>query len=308
MLTRFIFTHITVFLIICFYGFFSNPSHAAAENKSRADALSGLKVLYLPSSDYGDKKKSIKGEFKRYDSVLINISIHADFKTFIKSNSDSLYDFCLENDFGAILIELPEIECKKLDCYVISGEEDPRDALRGSVYDSADMLGLVEKIRILNAGSKNAHKKIRFKSIYCAINREAGVKLSRLIKSYDEEAANDLLWLINHLSGEGYGKLKKDQRRELNEKAVKIEKAVVNFKDKIKTDLSANEAQKALLQSKIIKLLTVYNDKILEFKTNIDSKNEVEKIKKEIINAYIEYNAAYDFYDKKTIIFCESIL
>jgi len=295
-------------MLICFCGVFSGAPRAAAENKSRADALSGLKVLYLPSSDYADKKNSIKGELKNYDSVLINISILADFKIFIKNNADTLYDFCRENDFGAILIELPEIECKKLDCYVISGEEDPRDALRGSVYDSADMLALIEKIRILNAESKNAHKKIRFKSIYCAINREAAVKLSKLIKNYDEEAANDLLWLINHLSGGGYGKLKKGQIKELNEKAVKIEKAAAKYKDKIETELSANESQKALLQTKIIKLLTVYNDKILEFKTNIDSKNDIEKIKNEIISAYIEYNVSYDFYNKKTIIFCESIL
>ncbi|OQA78380.1 MAG: hypothetical protein BWY32_02007 [bacterium ADurb.Bin243] len=307
MLIRFFFTYITVLMLICFCGIFSGAPGAAAENKSRADALSGLKVLYLPSSDYADKKNSIKGELKNYDSVLINISILADFKIFIKNNADTLYDFCREKDFGAILIELPEIECKKLDCYVISGEEDPRDALRGSVYDSADMLALIEKIRILNTESKNAHKKIRFKSIYCAINREDAVKLSRLIKNYDEEAANDMLWLINHLSG-GYGKLKKGQRKELNEKAVKIEKAAEKYKDKIETGLSANESQKALLQTKIIKLLTVYNDKILEFKTNIDSKNDIEKIKNEIISAYIEYNVNYDFYNKKTIIFCESIL
>ncbi|HBC74088.1 MAG TPA: hypothetical protein DC017_04340, partial [Candidatus Wallbacteria bacterium] len=219
-----------------------------------------------------------------------------------------LLKFCADEYFGALLLELAEIECKKLDCYVTSGEDDPRDAVRGSVYDFPAMLEFIEKIRVMNYEIKNAHKKIRIKSVHCAMNKENPARVARIIKRYDETAANDLLWLIKHLSADNFNKLKPTQIKELSQKADVVHKAIVKNRIKIIADHSLDDYIKSLMQLDIIKSLMAYFEKKLEFKTGIDHKNEIEKMKKAIIIKYIEYYAKYDLYNKGIIIFNESVL
>lgn len=291
----------------------ADPAAVFAESEKKINiyeqALSGLKVLNMPADFNKDMARhTLKGEIGGYDVVVVDISVHADFKWFIKENSEMLLSFCEDKFFGALLLELPETECKILDCYIISGEQDARDALRGSVYDAPDMLDFIEKIRLMNSEIKNAHKKIRVKSIHCGLNNENTVKLSRVIKNYDERAAADLLSMIGHLNADGFNKLKSAQRVELIKKAEKIYKSVVDKKIKITNDFSEAEYLKCERQLNIIKLLLTYMNKNLEFKSNIDAKNQADKLKKEIIAGYIDYYLKNDYYNKKVIIFNESIL
>lgn len=197
----------------------ADPAAVFAEDKKTKNtyeqALSGLKVLNMPADFNKNKARhALKGEIGGYDAIVVDIGVHADFKWFIKENSALLLSFCEDKYFGALLFELPETECKILDCYVISGEQDARDALRASVYDAPAMLDFVEKIRLMNSEIKNAHKKIRVKSIYCGLNNENAVKLSRVIKNYDERAAADLLSMIGHLNADSFNKLKDSLRSE----------------------------------------------------------------------------------------------
>lgn len=290
-----------------------NPAAVFAGNKKKINtyerALSGLKVFNMPADFNKNKaRRALKGEIDCYDAIVVDIGVHADFKWFIKENSDMLLSFCEDKYFGALLLELPENECKILDCYIVSGEQDPRDALRTSVYNTPDMIGFIEKLRIMNSEIKNAHKKIRVKSIYCGLNIENTVKLSRVIKNYDERAAADLLSMITHLNEDGFNKLKKAQRSELIKTAEKIYKSVIDIKSKINNDFSEAEYLKCERQMNIIKLLLTYMNKKLEFKSNIDAKNEAGELKKEIIAGYIDYYLKNDFYNKKIIIFNEAIL
>ena len=271
-------------------------------------ALEGRNMIRFAANDYSDKTPFVKGEFKEFDAAVVDIIDGGDFKRFMNENSALLLKFCADKYFGAVLMELAEIECKKLDCYVTSGEEDPRDAVRGSVYDFPAMLEFVEKIRVMNYEIKNAHKKIRIKSVYCDMNKENPARVARVIKRYDETAANDLLWLIKHLSGGNFNKLKSAQRKELSRKAAAVDKAIVKNRIKIIADYSEDEYLKSVMQMDLIILLMAYFEKLLEFKTGIDHKNELEKMKKAIVVKYIEYYCRYDFYNKGVIIFNESVL
>jgi hypothetical protein len=282
-----------------------NPEKKAAGLDA---ALEGRNVLRFPANDYSDKTPFVKGEFKEFDAAVVDIIDGGDFKRFMNENGPLLLKFCADEYFGAMLLELAEIECKKLDCYVTSGEEDPRDALRGGVYDFPAMLEFIEKIRVMNYEIKNAHKKIRIKSVHCAMNKENPARVARIIKRYDETAANDLLWLIKHLSGDNFNKLKPPQRKELSQKAAAVHKAIVKNRIKITADHSRDEYLKSLMQLDIIKLLMAYFEKKLEFKSGIDHKNEAERMKKEIVIKYIEYYCRYDLYNKGIIIFNESVL
>ncbi len=289
------------------------PEAVFADSKKEVNiyeqALSGLKIFNMPADFNKDKaRRALSGEISGYDVVIVEIGVHADFKWFIKENSAMLLNMCEDKHFGALLLQLPEAECKILDCYIISGEQDARDALRGSIYDAAAMLDFIEKIRIMNSEIKNAHKKIRVKSIYCGLNIENTVKLSRVIKNYDERAAECLLSMITHLNAEGFNKLKKAQRDELVRKADRIYKLVIDKKIKIINDFSEAEYQKCERQMNIIKLLLNYMTKNLEFKSNIDAKNKADKLKKEIIAGYIDYYLSNEFADKKAIVFDETIL
>lgn len=280
----------------------------AEKNGGLSAALEGRNMIRFPANDSSDRTPFVKGEFKEYDAALVDIIAGGDFKRFMKENGPLLLKFCADEYFGALLLELPEIECKKLDCYVTSGEEDHRDALRDSVYDFPAMLDFIEKIRVMNYEIKNAHKKIRIKSVYCAMNKENTTRTARIIKQYDETAADDLLWLIKHLSADNFNKLKAQQRKELSQKAAAVHKAIVKNRAKITADHSRDEYLKSSMQLDIIKLLMAYFEKKLEFKNGIDHKNEVERMKKEIIVKYIEYYCRYDFYNKGIIIFNESVL
>lgn len=271
-------------------------------------ALEGRNIIRFSANDYSDKTPFIKGEFKEFDAAVVDIIDGGDFKRFMNENSPLLLKFCADEYFGALLLELAEIECKKLDCYVTSGEDDPRDAVRGSVYDFPAMLEFIEKIRVMNYEIKNAHKKIRIKSVHCAMNKENPARVARIIKRYDETAANDLLWLIKHLSADNFNKLKPTQIKELSQKADVVHKAIVKNRIKIIADHSLDDYIKSLMQLDIIKSLMAYFEKKLEFKTGIDHKNEIEKMKKAIIIKYIEYYAKYDLYNKGIIIFNESVL
>ncbi len=304
---------ITIALLFAFLLNAVNPAEVFAAGKKKINiyeqALLGLKVLNMPADFNKDKaRRALNGEIGGYDVVVVDIGVHADFKWFIKENSAMLLSLCEDKYFGALLLELPEAECKILDCYIISGEQDARDALRESVYDAPAMLDFIEKIRLMNSEIKNAHKKIRVKSIYCGLNIENTVKLSRVIKNYDERAAKELLSMIGHLNADGFNKLKASQRSELIKNADKIYKLVVDKKIKIVNDFSGAEYQKCERQMNIIKLLLTYMNKNLEFKNNIDAKNEDYKLKNEIISEYIDYYFKNDFYNKKVIIFNESIL
>lgn len=302
--------------LIIFIAAFVHCDHSASFAGGKPDkkaagldaALEGRNIIRFAANDYGDKTPFVKGEFKEFDAAVVDIIDGGDFKRFMNENGALLLKFCADKYFGAVLMELPEIECKKLDCYVTSGEEDPRDALRGRVYDFPAMLEFIEKIRVMNYEIKNAHKKIRIKSVYCDMNKENPTRVARIIKRYDETAANDLLWLIKHLSGGNFNKLKSAQRNELSQKAAAVHKAIVKNRPKITADYSPDEYLKSAIQMELIISLTAYFEKRLEFKSGIDYKNELEKMKKEIIVKYIEYYCRYDLYNKGIIIFNESVL
>lgn len=280
----------------------------AGKGEDLAAALEGRKFLRLRSNGLSGKKTIVAGEFKDFDAVVVDVIDAGDFRRFMTENRKTLLEFCAGEFFGALLIELPAAECKKLDCFVLSGEEDPRDAVRGSVYDTPSFLEFVENVRMMNCETKNARKKIRIKSIYCGLNEEEAYRTLRLVRYADPAAAGGLARLISHLTGDNFNKLNEAQRAEIMRDATDAGAALARAAGRVKAGFSEEEFVKCSLQLDILKSLAECYRKRIEFKKGIDNADALEKTRTGVVIKCVRYYAENDFYNRGIMIFNESLI
>jgi|GEM_PF-6249335 len=269
--------------------------------------LSEIKSCFINGGDYNSKAIP-PGLLNEYGALVINIGETVYEKNFLKNNESLLEDFCAIDGFGLILMELADDECKKIDCYIKSGEEDPRDALRKSIrWDIPEMASFIEAVRIINEKNKNPREKISFRGVAPELSAERTARFIRIASLYDRENAEKFKAIVAHLRVESYTKLDDGDKKEIKSVFKKIKKSIESKKKRITADFSAEEFSLAQAELKTFESLIEYIDFAVKKPAGIDSKNQLIKLRNDVIINNIHYFLKA-FKNKKILIFNESIL